>query len=83
MKTIERAILQVLADAHPHMMPDRRLFGAVNIECANAVTRADFDRAIAALQTAEGGAQIFGTNPTGDGAKWKITPEGLARLANA
>ena len=79
MKSLERTILAVLNDVHPHMMPDRQLFGEVNLAHAVATTRADFDARLVALQHHEGGAQIVGIAGD-DTTRWKITPEGRARL---
>jgi hypothetical protein len=80
MKEIEITILCVLDEASPNMVREKRLLADVNVESDNVVTKADFDRALRDLQTKEGGAQIVGIGGE-DGSKWKITPEGKARLA--
>lgn len=80
MKAIELAILRVLRDAHPNMMRRNRLHDAASYEHESGITLADFDRALNALQKTDGGAQVFGTAGHDD-TKWKITAEGLARLA--
>ncbi len=73
-------ILEVLRDASPNMEKENALYSAVNVESSVHVTKGDFEAALAALENAEGGAQVFGTR-TPTGVKWKITAEGLARLA--
>ena len=82
MKQLERTILSVLRDALPHMMPEPQLFAEVNLSHHTGVTRADFNVRLAVLEQSEGGAQIVGI-ATPDLTRWKITAEGLARLAGA
>ena len=79
-KQIELTILRVLNDAAPTMVRNDRLFASVNVEHPSAVTKVDFDRAIVALQQKDGGPQIVGASSE-DGTKWRITAEGIARLA--
>lgn len=77
---LERTILRILFEAHPRMVKGKQLFNETNVEHSVAVTRGDFDQALKALQAKDGGAQIFGVTGDDD-SKWKITDEGIARLA--
>lgn len=76
---LERVILQALADVHPNMMPERTLLGDVVVRSADIPTQTAIRGSLNALETKR---QVVGI-PTDDGTKWKITPEGQARLAGA
>ncbi len=80
MKALERTILLILNESYPGMVRGKRLYSETNVQHPEAVTRADFDRALAALQQKDGGAQIVGVSGDDD-TKWRITAEGIARLA--
>lgn len=79
---LEHVILDVLRDAQPNMMRARTLLAEVQLSATGTVTRADFEAAVRSLENKTGGAQMVGIGNE-DGAKYKITPEGLARLAGA
>lgn len=79
---LERIILRVLSDAHPLMKRERTLLADVQVESDEAVTKATFLKSMSDLENKQGGAQVVGVQ-TEDGTKWKITAEGLARLAGA
>jgi hypothetical protein len=76
---LERVILHALADVHPNMMPERTLLSDVIVRSADVPTQTAIRSSLANLESKR---QVVGVG-NDDGTKWKITPEGLARLAGA
>ena len=75
----ERLVLRVLADLGGHMIAEPKLLTPVNDLSATPVTRDDLRQI---LRTLDGKHQVIGI--TGDDyTKWKISANGLARLAEA
>lgn len=78
---IERTILRILSEAHPNMMRSNVLCAETQVSVTDTLTKADFEARIRALENAAGGAQIVGVTVDGI-TKYRITAEGLARLAS-
>jgi hypothetical protein len=70
------ALLQTLADVGG-LMPEKALFAEVNIRCAHPVTWTDFRQMLAEACEKRRVLSVAGE----DGVKWKITDDGLGRLA--
>ena len=81
-RKLQRRILEILSEAAPQMMLDKVLLADVRVAHGATVTKATFDTELQRLEDADGGAQVVGISSEA-GTKWKISPEGQARLAGA
>jgi hypothetical protein len=79
MKLLEIVILQVLRGYLPNMGTEKILFISVNRDMPQAVTTAEITTALNAMQERR---EVVGIRWDEDGLlRWKISPNGLARLA--
>lgn len=76
---LERIILDALRDVHPNMQRERTLFADVVMRSPGVPTNTAIRSSLSELELKR---QVVGI-PCEDGTKWKITPEGQARLAGA
>lgn len=76
--SLERTILEVLADQEGLLVPERTVFSDANLRLATTVTQTECNRA---LQSLEAKRQVIGLSTEDAGTKWKITGAGRARLA--
>ena len=74
---LERLILAQLAAVFPHMVTEDSLYIEVNTASAVPVTRVSLISALQALQQRSQVTRVGGD----DGARFRIAPEGQARLA--
>ena len=75
---IKIVILQALKDSHPYMLQETTLFAEVNLRSAEAVTMTEFRTTLQELET---NRRILCVRDEDKHLKWKITDNGLARLA--
>jgi hypothetical protein len=75
---IKRAILAALKDTNPFLLPETTLFADMNLRLSEPVTKIEFN---AALRELEGQKRALCVKDEDDAPKWKITDNGLARLA--
>lgn len=78
--TLEISILVALRNVHPRMLPEAALRGDAGAMAGEAVTAADCQ---AKCRKLEAKGQVIGVSNEDTGAKWKITADGIARLAEA
>ena len=74
---IERHILKCLVDCGGFLLPESTLHAELNIQLPQPLTLSDLKAHLAALEARH---QVTGIT-TDDGIRWKIAPEGKARLA--
>ncbi len=72
------ALLEALGDASPYLVPERTLFADLCNRLARPPTRTEFS---ALLADQEGRKRILSQRNEEGELKWKITDNGLARLA--
>jgi hypothetical protein len=75
---IKTAILQSLKDAHPFLLPEQSLFADANLRLAHAISMTEFRGALHELETNQ---RVVSVRDEDKNLKWKITDNGLARLA--
>ncbi len=74
--TLERIILSTLKESAPHLVPEGTLFTEVNVASATPVSTGLLRQALVDLSKRN---QITNVD-TDDGTKYRIAPEGQARL---
>lgn len=78
--TLEIAILTALSNVHPRLLPEGAVRGDAGALLGTPVTITECARALTKL---EGKKQVRGWSNEDTGTKWKITEEGMDRLAAA
>lgn len=75
---IKIAILKSLSDTHPFLLPETTLIADTSLRLPQPITLTEFRSALAEL---EQNRRVVSQRDEDKNLKWKITDNGLARLA--
>jgi hypothetical protein len=76
--TIRRTVLLALRDTYPFLLPETSLFADMSNRLATPVTFTEFRQALSDLEAQR---RVVSQRDEDQNLKWKITDNGLARLA--